>query len=475
MVHRVNWDNCRRELSQPMASLTSCAASTLVLYLGGLARWCLRPEVLDLAATDDSIPRPYRQLWSDRPRLAGTCGSCWVLFATDAQEPTLLRPAFALPLQWVKGQTHSQHLPPALSRLASDVNRSFTESTGDAWGLRLGQELRDTDLSTLPLDCHSGWASLAAGLLVATEGGRPDPQVWASGSWRDTVGIRRVDALETKLALAMEYGARVVFVPSDQLQEAKQSAAGVEIGVLQMGEREPRRALADLALQLETPPLPPNTLEDDVGFQQSVKYYLKLPRGAQRTTQFYSSHLLPTITHRCQVQLHTDHGDWHPTHLATIVSGSPELVPLVARSLGVRYCLLMYTAAPNSRWDQTQAMRVARELLEADGIVCEESVFENGPRLVSQISNAVRRFTEHASPDSTVLDITPGNKWMTWTADHAMPSESWRVYLQNDTLTVADRRPRPGSERLICWQVENMDCHLRQIGQTTVIRRGRSP
>jgi hypothetical protein len=52
-----------------------------------------------------------------------------------------------------------------------------------------------------------------------------------------------------------------------------------------------------------------------------------------------------------------------------------------------------------------------------------------------------------------VLDITPGNKWMTWVTDRAMPNGSWRLYVRNDTLTPTDRRPRPGSEQLICWQV----------------------
>jgi hypothetical protein len=44
-------------------------------------------------------------------------------------------------------------------------------------------------------------------------------------------------------------------------------------------------------------------------------------------------------------------------------------------------------------------------------------------------------------PDTLVLDLTPGTKWMTLIADRAMPAGSWRLYVKNDTLSSPDNAP----------------------------------
>jgi hypothetical protein len=459
MTSRLDWNDLRRRLGHPLSRLSTPAATDVVLRLGGLARWFLRPEVLRLAADNDAVPESYRQVWQQLPQLPATFGSCWVVFATDRQLPLeLLCPAFVLPLRWVQGQPHSPRLPAGLIRLAADVVEVLAAhgqlESGD-WGLALGEELGELDLSEMPLDCDSGWASLAAGLLVAARGGSPNPRIWATGSWDDGDGIRPVEFLSEKLDLAVQRGAQVCFVPQVQREEAQRlSGGGIEIGCLRMAERDPVRTLADLTVRLESPPPPPDGPDDQDAFERCSKYYRNQPRGEPAATRYYWTHLLPTITQRCRAQILAQYENCRPTHMVTIVSGSPELVLLAARSVDVRRCLLLYTPDENPSQDQTGRMRMVRELLEADGRVCVPAPFANSEALEREIPAAVHGFVQGPPPNSLVLDLTPGTKWMTLIADRAMPAGSWRLYVKNDTLSTPDNRPGPGSEQLVCWKGE---------------------
>jgi hypothetical protein len=155
------------------------------------------------------------------------------------------------------------------------------------------------------------------------------------------------------------------------------------------------------------------------------------------------------------VQRKRDWPGWKAAALITIVSGSPDLVALSARATEVRRCLLLYTPHEQPAKDQTKAMTDVKVLLEAQGVQCSEGKFTDGPAMREEIPEAIRRFREQEGidPGDLVLDVTPGNKWMSWVSDHAMPSGSWRLYVRNDTLGPADRRPQPGSEELIVWRV----------------------
>lgn len=458
MTTKLDWNHLRRTLSQPLDRLGQYAATDLVMLMDRLARWCLNPEVLRRAAENDSIREDYVAEWRQTPQLPATHGSCWVIFATDSRVMLpLLRPAFALPLRWAEGQKHSPRLPVALERLATQVAASFTGNSridGRVWGLQLAEELGDLDLNSAPLECHSGWAALAAGLLVAAEGGVPDPHVWATGSWDDRRGIQPVDGLKQKLDLAAEFGARAFFVPSVQAEEATPLAEGVVIGRLHMGELDATRTLAELALRLESPPPPPSGPDDGKAFQRCRTYYQRQPRGEPRTTAYYWTHLLPTITQRCRSQVLARYPDCRPANMVTIVSGSPELVLLAARSLDVQHCLLLYTPDGASSRDQTSRMQMVRDALEADGRSCQPACFANDETLEQQIPAAIARFVDGQPAETFALDLTPGSKWMTLVANRAMPAGSWRLYVKNDTLPSRDQRPQPGSEQLVCWKGE---------------------
>jgi hypothetical protein len=97
-------------------------------------------------------------------------------------------------------------------------------------------------------------------------------------------------------------------------------------------------------------------------------------------------------------------------------------------------------------------MESVRAVLKPDGVECIPGRFEDSEALTREIPARIDQFVAGVSPDAVVLDITPGNKWMTCVADRAMPPSSWRLYVRNDTLT-DDRRPLPGSEQLVCWRL----------------------
>ncbi len=456
MAGNLDWNALRERLEQPLQKLSTPAATDLVLRLGDLAHWCLRPEVLQRAAANDSVPESHRRLWQQLPALPATFGSCWVVFALNQHLPReLLRPSLVLPLRWVSRQPHSPRLPAELARLAVEVLDLLTTrgqlESGD-WGLMLGEGLEALDLSDLPLECRSGWASLAAGLLVAARGGSPDPRIWATGSWDAGEGVRPVESLSEKLDLAVQYGVQFFFVPQVQREEALQLGGRMKIGGLRMAERDPVRALADLTVRLESPPPLPDGPDDQDAFDRCSGYYKWQPRSEPRTTEYYWTHLLPTITHRCRARLLGHYPDCQPTQMVTIVSGSSELVLLVARSLDVRRCLLLYTPDKNASQDQTGRMEMVRDLLEADGRVCVPAAFANDETLEREIPAAIHRFVPAQPPETLVLDLTPGAKWMTLIADRSMPAGSWRLYVKNDTLSTPDNRPEPGSEQLVCWR-----------------------
>ncbi len=456
MIERLDWNELRRLLGQPLQDLSPSIATDIVLRLGGLARWCLSPDVLRLAAENDAIQVPVAQAWRQRLQLPETHGSCWVIFAAGAAERlAALRPAFALPLRWVQNQPHSPHLPTGLVQLAEQVLAAFAEHDHikqKGWGLQPAASWAGTDVSDMPLGCRSGWASLAAGLLVAADQGTPDRHVWASGSWDASGGIQPIDYLPEKLALASEYQAWTFFVPVAQVDEARKISHGIEIGRLQMAEQDPGRALADLTLRLQTPPPPPRSVNDQEGFKHCVRYHANLPRGAAKTVEYYVSHLLPTIIYRSRQQLLEQYPDCQPTQMVTIVSGSPELVLLAAHALDIRRCLLLYTPSENPSHDQTGRMEMVRRLLQADGRDCVPAAFANDKTLEHEIPAAIHQFAQGQSPDTLVLDLTPGTKWMTLIADRSMPAGSWRMYVNHDTLSTRDNRPEPGSERLTCWR-----------------------
>lgn len=297
--------------------------------LGGAARWLLCEEALARLAEEDPH---YDGL--PHPRLPETAGSCLIVYEVDPGYP-LLRPAFVLPLQWREGSGHDPGLPAKLRGLADRVLQHL-RFEGTTWSLHRLDPFRSLDLNLFDSVLHheSGWAPLAGGLLIATRGGKPRPDVWATGRWDGDGGVAEVEGLPAKLDLARRWGAKEVFVPEGQ---ACGGGEGLAIGKLYTGLRAPEDALRDYLAALDAPPAL------DAPREQRSSYYLRQPTRHPVALAYYESHLLPQIIKILRQQSAKDWRGWAPTHLVTVVSESPELIPLAARSLGVSRCLLLHT------------------------------------------------------------------------------------------------------------------------------------
>jgi hypothetical protein len=441
---------CERQLQQ----LKPGEVWHLLHGLKELAPWWLRPEVLERAGEQTGFQFA-------RPELPESVGSCWIILAQPESRPwPLLRDAMLLPLEWRRNATHSEGLPTKLREMADEIARILEKPD---WGLGLGSiaGLGDLDMCGADehLDFRSGWASLAGGLVVATcaEEAKPNVGVWATGDFHWPHGILPVERLEAKLRLAHEWGATDFFIPGtpELMNQAQQVANHLPAPVpnlrpIKTGTPDPARALREYLDALEVPPDPPRDEYDEVGFCKCADYYLRRrPRDQDSTTSFYWSHLLSTITKRLQKQLGQEWAGWAPQHLVTIVSGSPELVPLTAQAVGVSRCLLLYTPSTDRRKDQTQRMKMVRSFLEARGIQCFVRDFSDDDGMRETFRAAIEDFVSRSPLDQVVFDLTPGTKLMTLTLARTAPSGSWLLYIRNDSLT---GRPEPGSERLMMWR-----------------------
>ncbi len=439
----VEW--CRKS----PADLKDGELSQLYRHMGRLADWWLGPE----------LHRRLQQLWpgaAAAPRLPDAAGSCWIIIAQDESSPwPALRPAFLLPLQWVKDSPDSPRLPPKLQELARCVAESVHNPN---WGLRLSGEagLEDVDLS--PFNAHlkfdSGWAALAGGLLLAIKGGRPDPKVWASGAWNNRDGIQKVGHLKQKLQLAIESGAQADEA-RDILRRVSTNPSAIAIEELACGVFDPQRALQNYLYRLDAPPPPPRDMHDENGLKQCVKYYMRQPqqpeKQAEKTKAYYRDNILPTIIQRCQHQLRQDYPDWQPQVLVTVVSKNPELVLIAARTLNVRRCLLLHT--PDS--EQSHLAAAISRQLEEDGtcVFAKPWSDPNDPdRMIGALPIILREFLHDTPPQQVVTDLTPGTKLMTYALSRTAPPGSWLMYIKNET---PNGRVEPGNEKIIRWQVEN--------------------
>ncbi len=415
-------------------------AAELVRRLGELASWWLHPDVLALAA------RALRIAWPRRS-LPTSAGSCWIVFAQHSSMPwPALREAFLLPLQWRENTADSQQLPDKLRRLARLAAQCVHHPN---WGLHLSQDagLAQHNLSQLDdhLDVDSGWAALACGLLLAAEGGTPDPDVWASGCWDPDGGVTRVGDLPAKLRLAAEWGASTFFLPAFQLEEAKAWLLGpstLQLCPLRAGTCDPMQALADYLYRLDAPPPPPTSVDDEPGFTRCATYYLRQPLHAASTQEYYRTALLPCIVHRQSRHVGAAYPGWRPTHLVTIVSGSDVLVELMARALRVSHVLLLHT--PDQR--QLERTETVRSRLEQAGISCVTRRIHQEGMLVD-VRRSLEQF-DGVDASQIVFDLTPGTKLMTYALARAAPEGSWLVYLEH---AFREGRPQPGTERLIRW------------------------
>ncbi len=438
-------DRIDRKLCRSPDSLRPQDASDIASRFGPLARWCLDPIVLEKARLDPSVTRSVSQQWFPARRCPQEAGGCCLLFANN-HAPSLLRSAFVLPLRWRRGIKFSPTLPPAVIDLGRRVlNMLFEQKLIDSinWGLDWSSEIGEARFPPIPLEAESGWASLVAGLLVATEGGHVNPAVWASAAWRD--GIVEVDRLDAKLALAKEFAVTHFFVPRNQLPEAdtmiRRLDASIQLGELDQAKSKPREALKTYLQSLKVRP----TIHDPI--EQRTAYYLSNDLDHEAARTFYRDVLMHEIITRCRLRL-PPKVPAPPEALITIASNNPELVLLGIEVFQPRRCLVLYTA------DLAADTFAVREAARENSVRCEviEQPFADLAHLRREMLPTIRDFIRPLPSHGVIYDLTPGPKDVsfTWMLELASP-DSWLYYLRH-SIDPGSRRPDPLSLAPVVWQ-----------------------
>ncbi len=460
-LRRIDRDWLLRNCATPAEELKPAEAYRLVNYLGNLAPWWLPRTVLEKA-------RPYSITVDGllNAELSEEIGSCWIVFERSKERVACLDAGLVLPVRWEKverGQGHDAHLPPALRALADRVidhlQGHAQVKQEPAWRLRRAAGMEDLDLGDdLGFAYESGWAALAAGLVLCAERLRPYRRVWASGTWDERDGLGDIDGLEAKIARAHRHGARHFFVPQWRLRQAEAVAVhegnGLRLGALRAtvgsnGRSEPLQALRDYLGCLGAAPQPPASVDDTAQLAICTSYYLRQSREMETTEDFYWKRLLPTIIEQRRRQVRQQWGEWKPSWFVTIASNNPALVPLGVEVLGARNCLVLYT--PGERGIDAGIGRIERYFdRKLDHFVKQPFQLAARETLLAEFQKHVRNFLPVGiDPSDIVFDVTPGKKTMSVTLSDIAPPGSWMLYLEHTALY---GQAVPGSERFDRWR-----------------------
>jgi len=449
--------------TSPLDGLTPRAACKLVRDFGPVAAWWLHPAVLDQAANRQT---GYRCL-TDRPELPISLGSCWVLFVLKGVFP-LLRPAVLLPLRWQRNGSH-RGLPPALQLLAEKVVDQFRVSNHGAdcdWRLELSWPAVDLQfLEADQVSVESGWASLFGGLLLASQGRLPSPDVWITAAWHPDHGLDRVDSLRAKLELAVAWQARTMFVPAVNGDADYFDLDSVQNGKLTVKrlERNPKPSTPQVALSKYLAQLgqPPNKEEP---FELRCVHYANIEK--KPANDYYWSDLFDEVVDRCRANLLKQHPDCKPTHVVSIVATNPSNTALLPAVLRATHCLLFYDQSAefeqsSEKSSHSDILRIANDVKRKlkgkpyDAKCSLNSLFlGNRCNELRQVHDALKSFSVGIAPQRLIFDLTPGFKSLTLALRDVAPVGSWFAYCRHHQQA-HDNRIRPGSENFECWQADN--------------------
>jgi len=454
-------------LSKCPATLTGWEACRLVCQLPGLSGWLLKPEVLEKAAdylAEDSVWRERVKPWRQRPSLPQDVGSCWVVtVGMNAEKYPALREAAVLPLRWQRRPAdtspsgHDPRLPEDLRRIADRVIRQVAEeepAVAEAgWRLVLGVNNFPTalGLDLLAGSYESAFVSLAAGLFLAVWEGKPDPTVWASGAWADG-GIQPVEGLLQKAALAAQWGARVLFVPEQQLEklENKMGAPGGPNGLrilpLQAGKPKLREALREYLDHLEVPP------GREASREHRSAYFLRIADDT-KARRYYREYILPEVREIWRPRLHQQAPLFQKVapRLVTIVSKGFHLPELTGGVVQPQSCLLLYN---EEMAEEIQKVKEALKEAIGEHYLLNEHLFTGHTReeLLQDFQKAMQEFLQGISAEGLMVDLTPGQRLMNLALYDAMPAGSFALVFQAE-MDKKTRRPIPFTENFELWQV----------------------
>ncbi len=180
-------------------------ADDLRALLGPYATWLLSPE----SAPVDSLTGP---------------GVAVILLANDHTKAPALPDASLLPTRWVRVVSQPVGLPRELIRQASEVVALLGKDF-EGWKLApLDETLGSMDLSELPIEGSSGFATLAAALIIAVGRGRTQARVFASVGWSGEY-LAQVGGITRKIELINRLTPATVFVHPTNKEEARKAAS----------------------------------------------------------------------------------------------------------------------------------------------------------------------------------------------------------------------------------------------------------
>ena len=402
--------------------------------LGALGALWLRPEVLDRArrwvrsfhgasTQGDSTSEP--------PDPGGLLrrGEIGVLLALP--NPTrypLLRPAFVLPLEWRRGGTCSPRLPQGLAAFAAGV---LADVNATDLSLHLPPRLEEAgaDFSGLALSCESAWAMLAAGAIVAAEGGATVPGVLASAAWTRRSGqpqgsIGRVQRIAAKIEAAAASGATAIFLPEEQRTRVEQEPRGpglrdLDIRYLSNAPATPARALAPLLEALEAAP----RRAAGASFEQCCGYYTRAARSRQN--DYYRDELLAELAARLRPALPRTPGMADVDGVVVIASPNWAVAGLVVEVFQPRRVLLLHDGRLPREVDSITAWLGCSG--EAAGRVVDVRQCRTREGFADDLEAALRDFSARCS--RIAVDLTAGYRHYMFALLSALPSNAVATYI----------------------------------------------
>ncbi len=443
--------------------LSGPKAYRVAAQMGLLAPWWLREEVIQKARTyafqlhgETEETRKRFDFWQPVRRVPEESGCCWLLLVNRRPEQLgLLRPAFVLPVRWVKDLPHHSHLPEGLCRLADQVlTQLSTEKQIDPntrWGLQPCWEwwLACHDLSCLEWQrWESVWVALSGGLLLTYWEGRPNPTVWATGAYQPGQGISRVEGVGPKAWAAWQMGAKVLFVPKGQEEEVRQfldqQGVDTDLEVLPFpaGPVELRKCLAPYLARLEVPPGP------DAPPDRQTAYFLRIPDDA-KARQYYAGHILPKVRDRWVQNLKLS--SLGATHLVTIVSKGFDLTALAVGVFQPEQCLVLFNQEMAQEAQSLPAR--LRAIAPQCHFVPREFFGASREDLFQEFQKAIQDFLAGLPPERLLVDLTPGQRIMNLALYDAVPEGSFVIHCQTE-MDRQTRRPKPFTEIFELWQIQ---------------------
>ncbi len=408
---------------------------------GPWARWVLAPEALE--RIDESFGQ------SRQPDVAETTGEgrTAILFVLLSQVP-LLRSAFALPVAW-------QQEPVAASRvlpLGDEVSRSLEVS---GWRLTAPEGVSPAvvKLMTDPnlVSWNSGWVPAAIALLdVADSLMEPPPRSLATGRWSDDSGILPVSGIEKKVRVAAELGAKVLFIPELDYEQAEQAVPpehpDLKIVPLKCRSRDFRAVL--LSCEEFVPPAPSADSSED----EHRRYIERLIELGQlkRAQAHYEQLVMPRVA-RILRKAWLEETQQQSVHtLVTIASDSTATAFYSIVATQPQRVLLLHTPdmAENAAKIRAHVERFANELFER---VPEWQVLSFGSpdELLESLKGLREGWLRNLDPGDVVADLTPGTKEMSIQMYISVPQRGDRaVYVRHQP---GKGMAIPFTEKLVVW------------------------